>query len=185
MRGKLAGNNKGQLLIEAMVAMGVISIGLLGVFSLLSSSLGITNITSNQYVGTYLASEGIEVVKNIIDTNVYNQNPWDEYLVQSSQPYSFTVQYNSVGTDIANSVPTTQPLQFDPTTGLYNYTTGNKTVFTRAITVTPITLANGQADELQVDSVVSWTNQGGGKIRSTWKIISITGAKYEQRFSGK
>jgi type II secretory pathway pseudopilin PulG len=157
MLGKLVGNNKGQLLIEAMVAMGIISIGLLGVFSLLANSLGLSKITSNQYVGTYLAAEGIEVVKNMIDTNVSDQTNWNKNLVQGSGAYSFTVQYNSLIPE--DSRPTSTPLLFDPTTRTYNYTTGNPTVFTRTITVN--NLRSG--DELQVDSVVNWTDQGGAK----------------------
>lgn len=154
MQRKLAGNNKGQLLIEAMVAMGVISVGLLGVFSLLSQSLGLSKVTSNQYVGTYLAAEGIEVVKNIIDTNVNSSIAWNTGLVQGGSPYDFAVQYNSASPDTADLG---QPLKFDPGTGTYNYTVGNSTVFTRKVTVTNLMSGN----ELQVDSVVSWIDRGG------------------------
>lgn len=157
MQVKLVGNNKGQLLIEAMIAMGVISVGLLAVFTVLSNSLGISKITSNQYVGTYLSAEGIEVVKNIIDNNVYNQNSWNSGLVQNGgAPYTFTVQYDSTAPDTLDQP--TDPLRFDPNTGLYSYDpAGNITVFTRAITVTSLDSGN----ELRVDSVVNWKDQGG------------------------
>ncbi len=146
------------MLIEAMVAMGVISISLLGVFALLSQSLELSRTTSNQYVGTYLAAEGIEVVKNIVDTNTYKGGAaWNAGLIQSGQSsYTFTVQYDSTAPE-SFSVDT--PLLFDPSTGTYNYQTGNYTTFTRAVTVTSLLSGN----ELQVDSVVGWVNSGGIK----------------------
>jgi hypothetical protein len=139
-------------MIEAMVAMGIISVGLLGVFSVLSNSLGISKVTSNQYVGTYLAAEGIEVVKNIIDTNV-GQHAWNQYLDSNGD---YAVEYDSVTLD---SVDQNKPLLFDPSTGLYSYKTGNPTVFTREITINNILNDN----ELQVNSIVSWSDQGGIK----------------------
>ncbi|MCL4405325.1 MAG: prepilin-type N-terminal cleavage/methylation domain-containing protein [Patescibacteria group bacterium] len=164
MRDKLAGNNQGQLLIEAMVAMGVISVGLLGVFSVLSNSLGISKITSNQYVGTYLAAEGIEVVKNIIDNNVYNQvsGGWNAGLVQNGgSPYTFAVEYDSPApnqSESRRSFQSTDFLRFDSSTGLYDYNpSDSQTTFKRAVTVTSLDSNN----ELQVDSVVSWVDQGG------------------------
>lgn len=154
MPGKLVGNNSGQLLIEAVVAMGVISVGLLGVFSVLSNSLAISKVTSNQYVGTYLAEEGIEVVKNMIDTN---QTAWNLNLVQGSA-YKFAVEYDSATPNVADLG---QPLRFDPSTGLYNYETGNSTTFVRTITVTSLPVDGNPGEELRVDSVVTWLDQGG------------------------
>ncbi len=156
MLDRSVGSNKGQMLIEAMVAMSVISIGMLGVFSLLANSLGIGKVTSNQYVGTYLAAEGIEVVKNMIDTNVNSGGmAWNSGLAQNG--YTFAVQYDSASTTDETDV--TKPLLFDSSTGLYSYTVGKPTVFTRAITVTNLMSGN----EIQVDSVVSWTDQGDTK----------------------
>lgn len=161
---KLARNNRGQILIEAMIAISVISLGLLVAFSLLSNSLAISKVASNQYVGTYLAAEGIEVVKNIIDTNVQTGGmAWNANLVNGSGPYSFAVEYDSAEPDVADLG---KPLLFDPSTDLYNYETGDPTDFVRTVTVTEIgsspPLVN-QGDELQVDSTVTWTDEGGLK----------------------
>ena len=60
---------KGYVLVESVVAMTIVVVGLLGIFSLLSQSLSLNRVVGDRYVGTYLAAEGIEVVKNIIDNN--------------------------------------------------------------------------------------------------------------------
>ncbi|MFA6136415.1 MAG: hypothetical protein WC705_03630 [Candidatus Paceibacterota bacterium] len=60
-------NKKGQMLAETMVGLGMAVLGILGFLSLLSYAIGLNRVISDQYVSTYLASEGIEVVKNILD----------------------------------------------------------------------------------------------------------------------
>src|SRR3989344_7063024 len=67
----------GQLLVEAMVALGVITVGLLGMLELLSNSLSLNRVAADQYTGTYIASEGIEIIKNLIDKNVIAGAPWN------------------------------------------------------------------------------------------------------------
>jgi len=74
----------GQTIVEAMVAISIALVGLLGVLSLVSASLAFTNDASQKFVATYLAAEGIEIAKNIIDTNVANgRTTWNEGLVDN------------------------------------------------------------------------------------------------------
>ncbi len=157
MPDKSAGNSeRGQLLIEAMVAVGVTTVGLLGVFSLLSQSLGINKVASNQYVGAYLASEGIEVVKNIIDTNVYRGGTaWNSGV----QDGTYAVQYD---TATLSSTSVDQSLKFDPVTGTYNYLAGTDTNFKRSIKITSVVSGGSPTvNEIKVESVVTWKDRGG------------------------
>jgi len=59
--------NSGQSLVEMLVAISVIVIALLGILVLVNRSLGINRVASEHYTATYLAAEGIELVKNLID----------------------------------------------------------------------------------------------------------------------
>src|SRR6185369_4698812 len=63
----------GQSLIEAIIAITLLTIGFLGIARLLSQSLFFTKVVSDQTTATYLAAEGIEIVKNLIDHDVYMQ----------------------------------------------------------------------------------------------------------------
>lgn len=58
----------GQVLIESLVSITVVTVGLLAVLGLLSRSLAFQRDLGQRLIATYLAAEGIEVVKNIIDT---------------------------------------------------------------------------------------------------------------------
>jgi len=52
--------NNGQLIIEMIVAVSLLMIGLLGIFAVLSQSLGLNRVAANQYIAAHLAAEGIE-----------------------------------------------------------------------------------------------------------------------------
>lgn len=67
---------RGFFLVEVMVALGVVVVGFLGIVALLSSSLGVNRQVADTYVANYLAMEGVETVKNLIDANyLWCQNP--------------------------------------------------------------------------------------------------------------
>ena len=141
---------QGQSLVEALVAMGVILIGVLGVFTLLTKSIGINRIVIDRYVATYIAAEGIEVVKNIIDTNIVKvpASPFNNGVTTGT----YEVQYNDTSLQGASG----RTLLFDPNTKLFQYNFGNPTSFMRTIEIT--TLSGGE--EIQVNSRVDYTTHG-------------------------
>ncbi len=71
------GSENGQSLIETVVALSVLVVGLLGIVVLLNNSLGLNRVTADNYTATYLAAEGIEVIKNLIDANIIARCPWN------------------------------------------------------------------------------------------------------------
>src|SRR3989338_4130432 len=68
---------RGQLLIESMIAITIVVVGILAVFTLLSESQSLNRVVADRYIGTYLASEGLELIKNLIDKNYIQQLPWN------------------------------------------------------------------------------------------------------------
>lgn len=145
---------RGQLLIEAMVAIGITVVGLIGVFSLLSQTFSLNRIASDQYIATNLAAEGIEVVKNIIDSNIIKKNPWNKDITNGS----FEIQYDS---DKPIDPPSNKPLNFNPSTGIYSYNAGGyATIFRRQIVIN--TKMGG--DEIQVNSIVTWKGRNASNF---------------------
>lgn len=65
---------QGQTLIETMVAMFVLVMGIGAAFGLATFALSSASGITNQVVGMGLAREGIEVVKNMRDTNWLNSS---------------------------------------------------------------------------------------------------------------
>lgn len=62
-------NQAGQTLLELLVAIGIISVGLFGVWNLFLTNFAGENEAKARVVGANLAREGIETVKNIRDSN--------------------------------------------------------------------------------------------------------------------
>lgn len=63
---------QGQTLIETIVAMFILVMGIVASFGLATYALSATSGITNQLVGMGLAREGIEVIKNMRDTNWLN-----------------------------------------------------------------------------------------------------------------
>jgi len=139
----------GQVLIEAIVAISVATIALLGILGLVSRSLTVNNQIGEKLVASYLSAEGIEVVKNIIDTNHTNGNPWDNGI----QDGSYEVTHSSTDLNVtAPGIPTL--LTFE--NGMYGYNnSGKETIYSRVITIKKL------ADSVKVESNVSWKSSSG------------------------
>ena len=149
--GRMDAKQRGQSLVEMVVAMSFMTIGILGVFAVFSQSIGLNRIAANQYIAANLAAEGIEVTKNILDANAINGRPWN---VGVNVNGDFGVQYNST---VLNKSKAGSVLLFDAATGRYSYDTGTQTGFRRTVTITN----NAALDEIKVVSRVYWTDRGG------------------------
>ncbi len=144
-------SRSGQLLIEMLVALGILTVGFLGVMTLLSRAIGLNRVVADNYTATYLAIEGIEVVKNILDSNIITGAGWAAD--GGFQDGDFEVQYDSRE---LISPATGAFLTFDPTTRLYGYGFSNTTPFVRTIQI------QLKPNEVVVNSKIDWTSRGGG-----------------------
>ena len=154
----------GQALVEVMVAVAILAVGFLGVVALLSRALALNRVVADNYVGTYLAAEGIEVTKNIIDGNILQRLTWNTGNFVSSCGHAGDIGGCQV--DYADSVMNpgcSTPLSFDLQTKLYSYRSAPQpTSFRRCVFITLI----GQ-NELKVESQVTWVMRGGGTSEVT------------------
>ena len=135
------------MLIVSIVAISIGVVGLLGFLHLLTQAIAINKDIGQQSVATYLAAEGIEVVKSIIDANYVNERAWNDGF---SSDGSYEIQYN----DTALRSTTGNKLYYHPLTGIYDYSSTDalQTQFKR--TVQFENLRSGQ--ELKIVSVVEW-----------------------------
>lgn len=149
-------NQKGQILVETMVALGMVTISLMGLLSLLTNSISVNKIISNEYVASYLAGEGIEIIKNILDRNVSEGRGFNEGLDLCQSESGCRVQYNSPDYSI-ESAAQTKRLKFDDSAKIYQYDSGNDTSFSRTIKISE----NLGGNEIIVKSNVTWKSRGG------------------------
>ncbi len=78
MNKKIINNNKGFGLLEVLISISVVIIGILPLINLFNSVLVREMETENKLKAIYFAQEGVEVVRQIRDTNWKNGDPWNE-----------------------------------------------------------------------------------------------------------
>ncbi len=150
--------NKGFTLIELMVAVFVIVIGVLGTMSVIQRVLFLSSVSYSRLTAAYLAEEGIEIVRNVRDTNWLEartaENLWYEGLTACGvsgfiTDYTYASQLDPVFPCYAN-----QYLNID-SNGFYSYSSGVQTKFKRRIRV----IANFSYDRIVLVDV-TWTDKG-------------------------
>lgn len=152
-----AKTDNGYLLMEVMVAISLLTIGFLAVLSLVSNSISLNRVVSDQFTANYLAMEGIEIVKNLIDSNYLNGNPWNFGFTSGS----YEVDYQSSGLEANLS----RRLLFDSVSGFYDYGGDSQTPFRRRIVISyPDCPAPNCENHIKVNSIVNWTGRGGGNF---------------------
>jgi prepilin-type N-terminal cleavage/methylation domain-containing protein len=135
--------NKGFTLLELMITIMVISIGILGIFGLISNTMQSAEELKSRLVAAYLAQEGIELVRNSRDNNWKEGKEWTDGWPSCSS--GCRISYD-------DPVIRANGATLNSNNGFYG-NTGTGTQFTRTIYIT------GTGDYREVRAVVSWSSQ--------------------------
>jgi type II secretory pathway pseudopilin PulG len=79
-------NKNGFTLIEFFVSLFIVLVGVLGTFSVIQTVSRYSSMDSAKLQAAYLAEEGLEVIRNIRDTNYVLGNSWTDN-IQSVASY--------------------------------------------------------------------------------------------------
>lgn len=146
---------KGLTILETIIAIFIITIGVLSIFAAINYNLSTVSYNSNRFIAIYLAQEGIEIIRNIRDNNFLNDNDWRLGLVDICPSSSLNwceVDYND------NSVTVKDRYLKINSNGFYNYDVGTQTIFKRKIYIDRTTLAGKNV--LDVKAKVEWEEKG-------------------------
>lgn len=149
---------KGFTIIEVLIAVAVITIGILGILGVIYQTTSYIALSSSRLVAIYLAQEGMEIARNIRDTNWLNNRPWDQGLSAGD----WEAAYNDL------VLTSSQGRKLKTNGGFYNYNSGQDTKFTRKITISdPGPALCGGVICLSVKSEVSWQYFGKSQKAET------------------
>lgn len=181
---------RGQSMIEMLVAISIISVSLVGILALVGRSIALNRLTTEQYVATYLAAEGIELVKNLFDHSYLVSSGGGFYGWSGTDGISsgtYFIDFNDTGlSGISGGLcsfvpPLTEArvanffkncgaslpyLNFDSVNGYSYALSGTPTKFRRVIIIdepaegNPVTVGFPTLD-LRVTSAVGWKSRGG------------------------
>jgi len=154
MKIKYSNFNKGFTLIELIIAIFILSIGIVGIFGAYSAMVVATGDISNKFTATYLAQEGIEIIKDIRNNNPAGTG-WNtgltgctngceaDYTTGSTNPSVIAYPMTSWGTN--------GEYLYTDSNGFYNQSKiGTPTKFKRKITI------DISGDEMKVSVTVYW-----------------------------
>jgi len=173
--------SKSFTLLEVILAITVLTLAVGGSFILIQQTLTSVSVVQSKLTASYLAQEGIEIVKNIRDNNWLKFQPWDQGL-EVGDCWEGDYQ-TGAPPDYSPLTSCPFPYQYDNLRFLginesgfygYSYTPGNKTVFKRKIIISDKVDLDDPPDEeidkLKVSVEVFWTERG--------KFHSITAQEY-------
>ncbi|MDD5098834.1 MAG: hypothetical protein PHP35_00615 [Candidatus Colwellbacteria bacterium] len=160
--------DKGQILNEAAIAMGVITIGIVAVFGFVTRAISQERYVADQAAAVSLSSEGVEIAKNILDANVIQTppRPWNEGFNAGyyELDYSDRVLPSSISPNYEGSFPYgLSYLGFQD--GRYAYGAGDLSRFVRTVRV-----ENVSSSQIRITSRVDW--RGRNQRLNSISIVS-------------
>ncbi|MCD6435016.1 MAG: prepilin-type N-terminal cleavage/methylation domain-containing protein [Clostridiales bacterium] len=160
-------NNKAFSLLEVTIAMGILVIGILGVFSLVIQNVQVQTINKQYLIASMLAQEGIEIVRNKRDNNWLDDDHPVWYKGIADGDNNFIVDYLDPDSDSytfdfmpGNITDNATQLYLNANHFYTHVSTGNTaTPYHRLIEIYDFVLGT-QEDYFRVVSRVQWTGQG-------------------------
>lgn len=138
---------KGFTIIEALVALLLLTLGIGPALYIGYNSLYIATSIQNSSIASNLAQEGVEVIRAMRDTNWFLHQPFDTGLTSCTT--SCRIAWDSAAPVVNGGL--VPPLKFNAATGVYNYTSGTDSIFSRQLTIT-----EPSSVELKIVTTVTW-----------------------------
>lgn len=164
---------KGFSMVEVMVALVIITVGLLGISSLVIQNIQVESVNKNYVIAAMLAQEGLELTRNIRDKNWvtdYTEWYWYDNIYRNLTDIEYSIDYTY---DIPDFTPldiTSEEARLYIKDGFYQHNLSSDpnaraTPFYRIITSTLSDEINpdGNVDEgehLDITCLVQWENRG-------------------------
>lgn len=161
---KILKTNTGFSLVEAMVAISILSLAVTGPLIIAQKGIQSAIYARDQITAYYLAQEAVEYIRNVRDTNRIQGNEWLASLTLCTQSVSGGERCNIDAryTDFTSgSAITACPagvcpkISYDPSTGFYGYGSGGSwapTIFTREIAIDN----RVSAKEAEISVTIKW-----------------------------
>jgi len=133
---------KGFTIIEMVISIFILSVAVIVIFGSFSLMVILSSDAEDRLTATYLAQEGIEIIRNIRDTNwlASVSNPgsvaWDDGLSYCVSSIGCEVDYKTTGFESNPVYPWQERfLKINPDNHFFEYESGEETKFKRKITI--------------------------------------------------
>jgi len=158
---QIPNSNNGFTIIETIIVIFVISMGLVGVLSLVVQNVQVEFINKNMLIASQLAQEGLELTRNVRDNNWLLEDNWKLGIDQDTNivgdnDYSIYIDTSSNEIKIldADGITDSEAKLFLDSNNFYVHSalgSGTSTMFSRLITVDENT-----DDYITISCIVEW-----------------------------
>lgn len=141
-------------LIELIFTLSFLTVGIGSIYSLISQFHTSSSVSSQKLIAAYLAQEGIEIVRNIRDTNLLENENWDNNLENGNWQADFKDNESLRPCPLTCDYDHLSFLNFEDSTGFFGYGNGTLTPFKRKIELQKFN------DFLNIKVTVFWKERG-------------------------
>lgn len=164
---------RGFSFIEVMLSVFLLSIGMVAAISLVGGGMKESIDSRSQLIASLLAQEGVELVRNIRDTNWVTSGNVSFSGFPATDPATCRVDSRSID-DLSQCAGQSKVLRYDSTSRLYNHTTGTNTKFSRQIVI------GKNGNSRIVTSMVLWKQASFPTLAELAKCTTGYGCAYVQ-----
>lgn len=153
-------HQKGMTFLELMVAMFILIVGIGGAMGLIHNTISAATMSRSRLKAVYLAQEGVELVRNIRDSNIIVGQNWLHNIPTLCECCKISFDH-SIG-QLIGQCDGGVPQRLRDFNGFYTHSTdpaAQDTAFTRQIRLSTYHLGTDN-EYLQVEVIVSWVHQG-------------------------
>lgn len=130
---------QGFTIIELIISVFILSVAVIAVYSAFSVMIVMTSDLTDRLTAAYLTQEGMEIIRNIRDTNwlnidASNTGNWTDQRLGACSAGCDEIDYEYGTANIVQWSGSGNSLKLAG--GFYNYTNGDSTKFKRKITIT-------------------------------------------------
>ncbi len=158
------GKNQGFTLVETLIAIGILSLSILGTFTAVQNGLHSSIVAKDQITAFYMTQEAMEFIKNIRDENALHSLDgtavsWLHSLSESAGDACYFGKTCTIDSALkttatcSGSFGSCPVIRQDPVSGLYGYTAG----WTATNIRREIQLLSINSSEIQITVRMSWT----------------------------
>jgi len=133
---KILSFSQGFTLLELLTVIFILSISLGAMALTTTKVINYSNYNKSKLIAVYLAQEGVELVRNLRDSNWIQGNDWLESF--PTCPSSNPSQWCEIDYNDSNLIINDRFLKLDSATGVYSYDSGIETQFKRKIYLDPL-----------------------------------------------
>lgn len=150
--------------IESMLAVFLVSVGVIAALQLLTTGISYSIDSRNQFIASLLAQEGVELVRNMRDNNWVDNDPATGSFSGFPGNGAMVTDYENCRIDkdftTSMSCNDAESKKLNLVNGYYSHSAGSGTKFKRIIYISFVDInADNEVDNADVTSLVTWGSE--------------------------